>query len=60
MHKLIAVLEQRVEQIYGLLHTGGNPSPAERFRLEGLIEAIEIMGVLSRHCLLYTSDAADE
>ncbi len=48
MDKLTAVLEQRISQIYELLHEGGNPSPAERFRLEGLMEAAEIMGLLSR------------
>jgi len=46
--KLIAVLEQRISQIYEILHEGGNPSPAERYRLEGLMEAAEIMGLLSR------------
>lgn len=48
MDKLTAVLEQRLAKIYELLHEGGSPSPAERFRLEGLMEAAEIMGLLSR------------
>ena len=58
MDKLIAVLEQRVSQIYELLHEGGNPSPAQRFRLEGLMEATEIMGLLSRQEIWTKVEAA--
>ena len=45
--KLIEVIEDRLIVLYTELLDGGHPSPAVRFRLEGLLEAAQIQQLIS-------------
>jgi hypothetical protein len=46
-HQLKELVSTRLEGFYRELHLGRNPSPADRFRLEGLLEAAQIGNILS-------------
>lgn len=46
--KMVGLVEERLTDLYTELQGGGNPSPAARFRLEGILEAAETAAGLSK------------